>query len=81
MMDSKWILKSKTIWGAIIGFLPPLLVLIGATPDPEAISTLSQAGSGFLDGLWALLNAGNEVIGAALVVWGRLTAKTALKVA
>ena len=80
-MESKWFLKSKTIWGALIGFLPSLLMLVGIAPDPEAISALSQAGSNFLDGAWALLNSGNEVIGAALVVWGRLTAKAPLKVA
>lgn len=80
-MDEKWFLKSKTIWGALIGFLPPLLELIGIAPAPEAIEALNASGASFLDVLWTLVNAGNEVVGAALVIWGRLTAKTSLKVA
>lgn len=79
-MDSKFILKSKTIWGAIIGFLPPLMSLVGVAPDPVAIGALSAAGTGVIDLGWGLVNAANEVVGGALVIWGRLTAKTALKV-
>lgn len=75
----KWFLKSKTIWGALIGFLPGLFTLVAGEPvDPELMASTKAAGESFITAAWGLVDAANELVGAVLVVWGRLTAKSRL---
>ncbi len=58
----KIFIKSKTLWGVLIGIVPLLATAAGMeAPDLGAIS---QAGLNFLDAV-------NELVGAALVLWGR----------
>lgn len=80
MMEEKWLLKSKTIWGAIIGFLPSVFTLFGVDFDPSVAGSAQAAGESLISSLFGVFNDFNEVVGAVLVVWGRLAAKTNLKV-
>jgi hypothetical protein len=79
-MEEKWLLKSKTIWGAIIGFLPSIFTLFGVEFDPSVAGSAQVAGESLINSLFGVFDSFNEVVGAGLVVWGRLTAKTNLKI-
>lgn len=65
-MREKWFLKSKTVWGAIIVFLPALLTLLGVE-SPLPLDSVAQAG---LD----MINAINEIVGLILIAIGRYDA-------
>lgn len=74
MTTAKFVLKSKTIIGAVLVAVPLVFQLFGAAPPEQA--TLQQAG----DSLVTLIEAGAQLAGIIMVVWGRLTAKQSLKV-
>lgn len=61
-IEEKFVLRSKTIWGAIITAIPTVVLALGwDLGDPEVIAG------------W-----GNEIIvaiGAILAIYGRITAK------
>ena len=65
-MKDKFFLKSKTLWGGLIVFLPVLLGTFGVD-IPDNLPVLGEAGASFLD-------ATNEIVGALLIAWGRYTA-------
>ena len=73
MLDSKFFLKSKTIWGVIVTFAPALLAAVGIDGTADWAS-VDSAAVGLLNAFDQL----NEAVGAALVVWGRWTADKAL---
>ncbi len=59
---NKIFIKSKTLWGVVIGIVPLIASLVGVeAPD---LGGILQVGLNFLD-------AANELVGAALVLWGR----------
>ncbi len=62
----KIFIKSKTLWGVLIGFVPLIATALGIEP-PAELGALGQTGLDFLD-------ATNELIGVLLVLWGRYTA-------
>ncbi len=65
-MNNKWFLKSKTLWGGIIAFLPAFLNVVGLQLPIDA-ETLGTIGLEFL-------SSANEVIGVVLLIWGRWSA-------
>ena len=44
-MDTKSVLKSKTVWGILIAILPTLLPLLGIPLPPAVADALIAAGS------------------------------------
>ena len=68
----KWFLRSKTVWGALVlGALPHLLVLAGMEPDPAQIAALKDSGEVFFASAWELFEAGSQIVGVFLVIFGR----------
>lgn len=65
--QSKWIAKSKTLWGAIIMAVPVVAPVVGIDLSPEATQEVADAGVSVIEAAFA-------VIGGALVIIGRLTA-------
>ncbi len=68
---SKWFLASKTIWGGIIVIVPGILPLIGINIPAVDIQALGDTVNALFSTLFPALN---EVIGAALIVYGRFRA-------
>ena len=76
MPESKFFLRSWTIWGAIVAVLPNLLAAFGVTlPD----GLLGEADSAVRDVILAA-DTLNEALGALLIVVGRQRASTRLTV-
>lgn len=71
-MESKWIGKSITIWGAIIGFLMTGLPIVGQffgwDINPADIAQLGEKGTQFLNALGGM-------IGFVMAFYGRMRAK------
>lgn len=67
--QSKWIIKSKTLWGAIIAALPVLGPTLGLDLSPDDVATIGDSGVNFID-------AAAGAVGAVLVIWGRVSATT-----
>ncbi len=67
--QSKWIVKSKTLWGAIIMALPVLGPALGLDLSPEDVTSIGEEGAGFIDKAFG-------AVGALLVIWGRVSAST-----
>ncbi len=70
MTRSKSFLKSMTVWGAIIGFLPTLFEEFGVTIPPELIAEADR----IVKTAISSADQANEAIGAILVIWGRYRA-------
>ncbi len=68
----KFFLRSKTIFGALILLINPLLALFGIEP----LAADQVAGMG--DQIVVVLDSLNEIVGLVLVVWGRVSAKSSL---
>jgi hypothetical protein len=69
-METKFILKSKTVWGAILMLVPTVFVLLGLdAPSPDELAGAKAAGE-------QILLLGTELVGFALAIWGRMAAKT-----
>jgi hypothetical protein len=66
---NKSIFQSKTIWGGIIMILPTILSFTGIDISPAEVTT----GVGYIE---AVVTNAAELIGFAMVIWGRFTAKT-----
>lgn len=66
---TKSVLASKTIWGALITALPLVLGLFGLKVSD--VPAFTEATTAAVDG-------GTQLVGLALVIWGRLTAAKAL---
>lgn len=64
----KWLLKSLTIWGALMGILPQIFALFGADPPLDAIARLTELGPEVINGLYYL-------VATLMVIVGRLRAK------
>lgn len=74
MIDEKWFILSRSIWGGVLVIWPAVFAMFGwawSGEDQSALDALSQAWDGNLASLSAL-------IGAALNVYGRVAAKTKL---
>jgi hypothetical protein len=69
---NKFFLTSKTIIGGLIASLPAILSAFGV--EVPELGAFGDAAIGVLDAL-------NEGIGLAMVVWGRLTATKTLTLA
>jgi hypothetical protein len=71
---SKWVLKSKTVWGVtmtvVFGFLPALSLATGVDVKPTDLLPFSESVTLAIDAI-------GSGIGAALVLYSRLTAPTA----
>jgi len=63
VVREKWLLKSKTFWGGVIGFAPVLVQTFGGG-DISDIGLWSDAG-------WTFIDAINEIVGVALLIWAR----------
>ncbi len=61
-IQNKIFLKSKTLWGVLIGIVP--LVAVGLGMEAPDLSGLAQAGFDFI-------NTFNEFVGVILILWGR----------
>ncbi|WP_316978034.1 hypothetical protein [Shumkonia mesophila] len=71
-MNGKFVLRSKTIIGGLLTTVPLIMRIAGVEAPPEAeIEALGAS-------LQTLIDVGAEAVGLALVIWGRITAKTAL---
>jgi len=79
-MNEKLAFKSKTIIGAIIAFLPSLITFAGGQVDPEAMAALEASADSALSMIWKTIDQMNELIGAFLIVWGRFTATSKLRI-
>ena len=66
---NKFFLKSKTILGALVTLAPTIATLFGFTFSEDETVMISQAADGII-----------QIIGAALVVYGRLNVKDKLYV-
>lgn len=66
---SKFVLKSKTILGGLIAAVPGIGTALGVE-IPE-LHSIQQS-------LFSVLDHFNELVGLALVAWGRVTATTDL---
>ncbi len=64
-IQNKVFLKSKTLWGVVIGIVPLMAAAFGM--EPPDLSGLSQAGLNFI-------NTFNELVGFVLILWGRWAA-------
>lgn len=71
-MNKKSALKSKTIIGGLMTVIPLVMQMAGIEPPTESEVQILGAG------LQTLIEVGCEVVGLALVIWGRLTAKSTL---
>lgn len=69
MEDTKWIAKSKTLWGAVIAALPVLGPAVGLDLSPDDVVAIGDSGVGLID-------AAAGAVGFALVIWGRVSAST-----
>ena len=69
MDEVKSFLASKTIWGAVIAILPQLLALFGL----QISAADAQGIAGHADTIVS-------AVGGLLAIYGRVTAKTALRV-
>jgi hypothetical protein len=65
-MNSKFFLKSKSVWGIIIVALPQLWLIFPGLPAFD-LATASQSFNTVLDSL-------NEIIGVILIIKGRIDA-------
>jgi hypothetical protein len=70
-MDKQWYL-SKTIWGAIIGFVAFILAKYGYIVS-------SEQGTQIVDLIVTTLQAGGALIGIILVIYGRIKAGREIK--
>ena len=68
MLDQKKWWMSKTVWGVIVMLLSSALTSTGIPLTPEIQGTIVE-----------LIMQGITVAGGALAVYGRVTAKTAIK--
>ncbi|MDC0600101.1 hypothetical protein OAO65_02205 [Flavobacteriales bacterium] len=66
---NKFFLKSKTIMGALVTLAPTIAVLFGYTLTEDDSAMITQTADAII-----------QLIGAALVVYGRVTAKEKLYV-
>ena len=73
-MQQKTILRSKTIVGGILMLIPAVFALFGLEPPTEAEMRSLQ------DHALLLLEHGGSVVGFLMVLWGRFTAATRLRV-
>jgi hypothetical protein len=69
MNPTKSFFASKTLWGAIVTSLPLVLNLFGFKITD--LPAFNEAASASID-------AGTQLVGIAMVIWGRLTATKAL---
>ena len=75
-METKNPVKSKTMWGAVIIALPSVLEGLGVAPAAQQV-TMDMLDT--MDANQAVANQSIiEMIGIALVIWGRITATTKL---
>lgn len=82
MNQDKWVLNSLTMWGAFItgltASLPSLNLFLtyffDFSIEPDWLTTLNDGVKNAIMGVGA-------ITGLGMVVWGRWTAKTALKLA
>jgi hypothetical protein len=65
----KWIAKSMTLWGAVITAVPVIAPLIGVDISPDDVATIGDSGV-------SIINAGFGIVGAVMVIYGRLRATT-----
>jgi hypothetical protein len=72
MFDVKSVFASRTLWGLVITAAPTIAGWFGL-PLTAADAT---AGVGHLQNA---ITAGMELVGWAMVLWGRMSAKTQLK--
>lgn len=63
----KFFAASKTLWGGVLLALPAFSEAFGLAVSPADWAGLEEAGT-------KLINAVEAVVGAVLVVWGRLSA-------
>ena len=73
MLDSKFFLKSKTVWGVLVAFAPALLAAVGIDIEAD-VGQLDGAVKMLLDAFNQL----NEAIGGLLIVFGMRNAETSL---
>lgn len=73
-METKQWYLSKTIWGAVIMLLATVLKATGLVD-----LTATEQGQ-LVDQLYSLAFAGSELVGFALVIWGRISASKNLTV-
>ena len=66
---NKFFLKSKTIMGALVTLAPTIAVLFGYTMTEDDSAMITETGDAII-----------QLIGAALVVYGRVTAEEKLYV-
>jgi len=72
MFDVKSVFASKTLWGLVITAAPTIAGWFGLS----ITAADATAGVGYLQNT---ITAGMELIGWATILWGRLSAKTQLK--
>jgi len=73
-MDQKWVLKSKTIFGAILMAVPIICSLLGV--EPPSADQLAAANVDFSQLMIGL----SGLVGFGLTIYGRFTARTQLTV-
>ena len=73
-MQQKTILRSKTIIGGILMLIPAVFALLGLESPTEAEMRSLQ------DHIFLLVEHGGSAVGFLMVLWGRLTAATRLRV-
>lgn len=71
-METKQWYLSKTIWGAVIMLMATVLKAAGLVD-----LTATEQGQ-LVDQLYSVAFAGSELVGFALVIWGRLAANKKL---
>ena len=59
----KWFLKSRTLWGALIAFVPTVFATLGLG-DIQDLPFINDSGLQVIDAL-------NELVGLGLVAWAR----------
>jgi hypothetical protein len=69
-MESKFFLKSMTIWGLIIAAVPTLAKFLGYDMAPDEAQAVAQAGESLLAHVDGLI----EAVGIVLAAWGRVRA-------
>ena len=73
-MQQKTILRSKTIIGGVLMLIPAVFTLCGVEPPTESEMRPLE------DQILLIVEQGGSAVGFGMVLWGRLTAATRLRV-
>lgn len=68
-MESKWIAKSLTLWGALVTAFSALAPTLGIDITPEGLAEVNESGQ-------SIINALGVVVGSAMTIVGRMKAST-----